>query len=928
MSERFEYNPLPESTCIRLVYFGPQNDATCPPPMNQGEPLLQLSLCTVDLRDTPHYEALSYTWGSPFPPEDSRSRAYENEKNQQRVIVNGREHEIGRNLWEFLHQQQQTNATLRKKATELLAAGLDAHGRTPLMRAVIDGSIGLTEALLSLGAKTETQDKQGNTALHYAVPSNSADIELAKLLVYHGADIYARTQKGKTPLDNAKEEVAALIKSLSKDLGGKALPRGLRLSAQRPMWIDSISINQKDATERNRQVALMTDIYTKAMSVVVWLGVEGEPIPLKLEPLKRNCAHWVAFTALRDSGFTGLSLANLVKEHYSTKDILETLAIEKLMARTWWSRTWVIQELTLAKRTLIICGSVTTYPMQTAVILSLLCYIPSPGILGPDGDPFGDTMAVFESARFSGVKGIEALMLANISFRDSAHTGEREFLVKNLLKLNEAVPNISWGRRLSLQNLGRLSWWSQSSDPRDKIFALVGIACPDPQSQQIIVDYEIPTDQVFVQYGRLFMQGSPEPIQDLYTGECYIFEPLEGLSYVQDTPKPHPEFQDYKAKLPSWTPNFSVHLTTCRIWSRKVSAASDLPNSPAILPHSDARTLCVSGHIVDYIIATESAQNKGDVHEPEVLAWLEFIQTLRPIYPGGENRVDALWQTLTVGKQGQSKKRARKAFRDFMARKLYQSLTDPQLELMLTQLRKSGARATLPSVQELQTQNRELQKQRQVLLTLLLELLKTTDRLEELLQEPLKLVQGLKEHKQGLLKLKQELLNQSYKPQKQRQWFRKLVQEGLKLQQMLQEQAQEQAQEQVGQVYPKQTKEILEQIQKELQLRAPDYGQLGRFHTLLKRYYRSRCLFRTKKGYIGLGPVSVQPGDEVWLFATARTPFVLRRPSEGSLRRETLGSNSSTPESEYRTFIGETYVHGIMNGEAMRKGDFRPVSLV
>ena len=54
-------------------------------------------------------------------------------------------------------------------------------------------------------------------------------------------------------------------------------------------------------------------------------------------------------------------------------------------------------------------------------------------------------------------------------------------------------------------------------------------------------------------------------------------------------------------------------------------------------------------------------------------------------------------------------------------------------------------------------------------------------------------------------------------------------------------------------------------------------------------------LFRTEKGYLGMGPVSVLPGDEVWVLAGARVPFVLRR----------------------CRLLGQCYVHGLMHGEGL-----------
>jgi hypothetical protein len=80
----------------------------------------------------------------------------------------------------------------------------------------------------------------------------------------------------------------------------------------------------------------------------------------------------------------------------------------------------------------------------------------------------------------------------------------------------------------------------------------------------------------------------------------------------------------------------------------------------------------------------------------------------------------------------------------------------------------------------------------------------------------------------------------------------------------------------------------------------------------------SRSIFSTTKGYLGLGPKGILQGDEVVVFEGAQTPFVLRR----------IGANApevlSTPESVQDTYtiyqvVGECYLHGWMNGEAMDK---------
>lgn len=65
-------------------------------------------------------------------------------------------------------------------------------------------------------------------------------------------------------------------------------------------------------------------------------------------------------------------------------------------------------------------------------------------------------------------------------------------------------------------------------------------------------------------------------------------------------------------------------------------------------------------------------------------------------------------------------------------------------------------------------------------------------------------------------------------------------------------------------------------------------------------------LYKTSRGYIGLGPPSMRPGDEVCFICDATVPFVLRR--ESGARRHAM--------------IGETYLHGFMNGEVLET-DFK-----
>jgi hypothetical protein len=62
--------------------------------------------------------------------------------------------------------------------------------------------------------------------------------------------------------------------------------------------------------------------------------------------------------------------------------------------------------------------------------------------------------------------------------------------------------------------------------------------------------------------------------------------------------------------------------------------------------------------------------------------------------------------------------------------------------------------------------------------------------------------------------------------------------------------------------------------------------------------YWWRRLFRTRRGYLGIGSQEVRLGDEVWVVPGGKTPFVLRKLENGN-----------------HVLVGDAYVHGITRGE-------------
>ncbi|KAI1426828.1 heterokaryon incompatibility protein-domain-containing protein [Xylaria sp. FL1777] len=108
----------------------------------------------------------------------------------------------------------------------------------------------------------------------------------------------------------------------------------------RTVWIDAICINQDNLVERSSQVLLMPQIYSKATSVIVWLGTSPRYLGRTLLDVRETS---------RD---TNPHAVNQHAIHYGA-----TRIISRLLSRPWWKRVWVVQELVLAKKAILCCES-------------------------------------------------------------------------------------------------------------------------------------------------------------------------------------------------------------------------------------------------------------------------------------------------------------------------------------------------------------------------------------------------------------------------------------------------------------------------------------------------------------------------------------------------------------------------------------------
>ncbi|GFN15000.1 HET domain-containing protein [Aspergillus tubingensis] len=125
-----------------------------------------------------------------------------------------------------------------------------------------------------------------------------------------------------------------LYEALSYVWGSQTLVHLRDNQLERILWIDAICINQGDDDEKSEQIPLMRSIYAQADRVLVWLG---EAMPDGDEALK---------TIQRWAGERVLWADNLFD------------LCSRLLRRDWFQRTWVLQEVGVARCISIVCGSV------------------------------------------------------------------------------------------------------------------------------------------------------------------------------------------------------------------------------------------------------------------------------------------------------------------------------------------------------------------------------------------------------------------------------------------------------------------------------------------------------------------------------------------------------------------------------------------
>ncbi|KFA71993.1 hypothetical protein S40288_08080 [Stachybotrys chartarum IBT 40288] len=357
--------------------------------------------------------------------------------------------------------------------------------------------------------------------------------------------------------------------------------QALRLrKSPRVLWVDAVCINQADKEEKSKQIPLMREIYASARSVLTWLGpsfpgVEeafkifrslalvgierhptGRPDTEKIEDIlagnmRERPKHGSIIQARGDIMHCSHDRDSLIFDTLKRYPKLDDdtifefdndevwKAIDGLFGDSYFQRSWIIQEVAVAEAVYVVCGR---HKIHWDIFR--LAYE-------------GRSKLLFQVSRISSGNGIQSYILnvrdARIRYRNNQN--------RKCLDLGIALTSFCY---------------SKEKDPRDRIYAALGIVKPQSLCRDIVPDYEKPVEDVF------------------YEASCHIIRLRKDL-YLWSS-KTLLSRRKMRG-LPSWVPEWTMETCEEAIQFASHEFSRCLQGNPEVQGHS----LYLNGHILDEV---------------------------------------------------------------------------------------------------------------------------------------------------------------------------------------------------------------------------------------------------------------------------------------------------------------------------------------
>jgi hypothetical protein len=354
------------------------------------------------------------------------------------------------------------------------------------------------------------------------------------------------------------------------------------------LWVDAICINQNDTQERNAQVSLMWKIYNGASHVLAWLGDPNKEMLLAMRIFARFEEN------LKRSGETDMEWLQDAPELWR-KDIIKAsgneqwVALRQFFNNPYWKRIWIIQEL-LANETLLMIGD----------------------------------ECLDWSALNATLSGFINMYKGTVRRPRSISDEEWHYLIVTGFGLHWQPVNLIRGSRFKVKAGVKESLFDHffhtmsylATDPRDKIFALLGC-----YSSNIVPDYTKSVGDVYCEMAREWVNYGKNL-------DVLVFSCLD-------------PGQVNAPRLPSWVPNWQIISETQETRSIWASINHHIFAADRGMEQKDAfvisdNVLVVNGAICDRVSAIEPRYPSGS--SPDDLSDFVLSLIMRSSRPAGIDR--------------------------------------------------------------------------------------------------------------------------------------------------------------------------------------------------------------------------------------------------------------------------------------------------
>ena len=396
-----------------------------------------------------------------------------------------------------------------------------------------------------------------------------------------------------------------------------------RPNSARCLWVDALCINQKDIEERNSQIQRMAFLFHRAVRVIAWLG-EGDQsshIVMRLATYLHDfetgclnsCDENIMYLLALTFGVPNVKVnqSSSIFRYWNIHKFENWSHIDRMADRELFRRSWVLQESALARNLYVECG---------AQIMSW------------------DAFFRAFSLRYSHDNRVQDL--PNIS--EGWHAMQAIENLRQIVATKQRPPDL-------LELLWACRHY-RSTNPRDRIFALLGVSSllygHDSRHQLgFDIDYNMSVDLVY----KTFTMSMIAKYDDLR---------------VLATRRPNRVYDN--KFLGSWCPDWSALddgvslLYKQRQWSGRqirYSAGGDLKPSDktAMLnPALSMGHLVLSGYILDTVSAVRDTSyfESDDARLYDWYLWAVWprerprISSLRRGDQPDPRRQDAFWRTV------------------------------------------------------------------------------------------------------------------------------------------------------------------------------------------------------------------------------------------------------------------------------------------